>query len=510
MSEIVLGDLVTWPEVGLRTAGSPLRTAVASQPVSWAVNVGHGTPALPALRGDEIVAISSSTLASLESTGGATLRQLFDLLVEQPISAVILDHVPHIPVPEGITPLIGDPSFVVDAEAILNREITRRRADLYRLGAGLARTLSSATLAGSDLDGFLTAAAEVSGMPMALVTARGTMLGRSTDAPAFLPDSIIERNLEDTGYRSPVRMQVDRRIWLLVSIESRVLPDGVRLVLDAGEGASAELARLTIQQTADALQLLFDRSGPPAIDKRDERERALRELLLGRLSPDDRRSVAIFNGFDLQRGARAFFLWGVDDGDLDRLRAAPEVLVAPIGRSDAVGVVGTGYDFHELGGMLGVVSAPITTLHDLPGAISQTRQYESLARTDLVGGRIIALDDQIALGFHGLLFALMHDGSAGSTNLAGFVDAHLGMLRSHDNDRQSDLLVSLRAYLDHGAALGQAADALAVHRNTLSYRLNRIRELSGYDLDDPSQRFRLQVAFRIQELLDAFREDIAT
>lgn len=506
MSEIVLGDLITWPEVGLQKAGSPFSASIASRPVSWVVNVGHGTPALPALRGDELVAISSSTLASLESTGGATLRQLFDLLTEQPISAVILDHVPQIEAPEQLTLLVGDPAFVVDAESILNREITRRRAELYRLGAGLARTLSSATLAGSDPDGFLTAAAEVSGMPMALVTSRGTMLGRSLGAPAFLPDPVIERELDEYGSEIPVRVKSNGRTWLVSSIESRVLPDGVRLALDAGDGASAELARLTIQQTVDALQLLFDRTGPPSVDKRDERERALRELLLGRLSPEDRRSIATLKGLDLRAGVRVFLLWDIDDIDLDRLRADPQVRVAPAGRSDAIGLVAANSmcldELTAEGPQCGVLSAPVTIIQDLPPALSMIRDFEPLLRSDLVEKSVIALDDPVALGFHGLIFALNRSDSGSSNLLTNYVTAHLGMLQGQDRERESELQVSLKAYIESGAALGQAAESLGVHRNTLAYRLSRIRELTGHDLDDPKTRFRLQVAFQIQELLE--------
>jgi hypothetical protein len=37
---------------------------------------------------------------------------------------------------------------------------------------------------------------------------------------------------------------------------------------------------------------------------------------------------------------------------------------------------------------------------------------------------------------------------------------------------------------------------LLLHRSTLRYRLQRIREMSGHDLDDPDTRFNLQLATR--------------
>jgi len=44
-----------------------------------------------------------------------------------------------------------------------------------------------------------------------------------------------------------------------------------------------------------------------------------------------------------------------------------------------------------------------------------------------------------------------------------------------------------------------------VHRSTLKYRLQRIRELTGYDLGDPETRFNLELATRTRVTLAALR-----
>ena len=41
----------------------------------------------------------------------------------------------------------------------------------------------------------------------------------------------------------------------------------------------------------------------------------------------------------------------------------------------------------------------------------------------------------------------------------------------------------------------ETAAILGVHRNTVLYRLERIRELTGFDLDDADVRLRLQLAY---------------
>jgi purine catabolism regulator len=63
---------------------------------------------------------------------------------------------------------------------------------------------------------------------------------------------------------------------------------------------------------------------------------------------------------------------------------------------------------------------------------------------------------------------------------------------------EPELVASLRAYL---AANGQgeaAARALGVHRHTLRYRIRKIAELLGRDLDDPGARAELWIALSVR------------
>lgn len=58
------------------------------------------------------------------------------------------------------------------------------------------------------------------------------------------------------------------------------------------------------------------------------------------------------------------------------------------------------------------------------------------------------------------------------------------------------LLGTLRAYLESGGSMALTAQALGVHRNTVTTRIQQIRQRLGVDLDDPSQRLALQLACR--------------
>ncbi len=44
-----------------------------------------------------------------------------------------------------------------------------------------------------------------------------------------------------------------------------------------------------------------------------------------------------------------------------------------------------------------------------------------------------------------------------------------------------------------------------MHRNTLKYRLHRIREISGHDLSDPETCFNLQLATRAWSTLNVLQ-----
>ncbi|MFB8387675.1 PucR family transcriptional regulator [Microbacterium sp. NPDC055910] len=60
----------------------------------------------------------------------------------------------------------------------------------------------------------------------------------------------------------------------------------------------------------------------------------------------------------------------------------------------------------------------------------------------------------------------------------------------------SHLLATLTAYLQNGGSVVFTAQALNVHRNTVTARLQQLRERLGVDLDDSSLRLALQMAVR--------------
>ncbi|WP_405084168.1 PucR family transcriptional regulator [Microbispora sp. NBC_01389] len=75
---------------------------------------------------------------------------------------------------------------------------------------------------------------------------------------------------------------------------------------------------------------------------------------------------------------------------------------------------------------------------------------------------------------------------------ASFAAAILAPLREYGS--RADLVASLRAYLASNGHWDAAAQRLGVHRHTLRYRMKRVSELLGRDLDDPAVRAELWIA----------------
>ena len=132
---------------------------------------------------------------------------------------------------------------------------------------------------------------------------------------------------------------------------------------------------------------------------------------------------------------------------------------------------------------------------EAPGGLAAAQRevisvMDSLARFKR-WGQVVAVPE---LGLTGLLAAVTDE------RLVDYTRRHLGPLVEHDTARKGSLVPTLRAYLETGEQQ-EAAKRLRVHPNTLRYRLDRIREISGVDLEDPETRLNMAVALRVQALL---------
>ena len=97
--------------------------------------------------------------------------------------------------------------------------------------------------------------------------------------------------------------------------------------------------------------------------------------------------------------------------------------------------------------------------------------------------------------------------TAGDTSaMERFVTEWLGPLIDYDAKHGAPLVLTLSEYLDCGGNYDASAKALSVHRSTLKYRLQRIRQVSGHDLGLPDVQFNLQVATNAWRTLQVLRQ----
>jgi DNA-binding PucR family transcriptional regulator len=69
-------------------------------------------------------------------------------------------------------------------------------------------------------------------------------------------------------------------------------------------------------------------------------------------------------------------------------------------------------------------------------------------------------------------------------------------LSAYDAEHGTNLVETLRAWLDAFGDVAAASAAMYVHANTFRYRLRRVTEVSGIDLTDQEERFAAMLQLR--------------
>jgi hypothetical protein len=86
--------------------------------------------------------------------------------------------------------------------------------------------------------------------------------------------------------------------------------------------------------------------------------------------------------------------------------------------------------------------------------------------------------------------------------LRRFWQDSLRPLLEYDRRNNSELADTLRAYLLNDCNIRRTAEAVFVHRNTVRYRIGRIRSLLCGALDTEEERFHLRLVFYVRELFE--------
>jgi purine catabolism regulator len=141
------------------------------------------------------------------------------------------------------------------------------------------------------------------------------------------------------------------------------------------------------------------------------------------------------------------------------------------------------------------ISRPATGLTALRDAYREAKDAVSIAHELGDPGQTTFYGD---LKLYQLLLALKE---RNLEHLRRFFQETVSALVEHDERKQGDLVRTLEGFFAANGNLAKAASDLDVHRNTLVYRLERISELTGLDLEDPDNRLILHLALKVQRVL---------
>ncbi|NWE39331.1 helix-turn-helix domain-containing protein [Pseudomonas yamanorum] len=141
-----------------------------------------------------------------------------------------------------------------------------------------------------------------------------------------------------------------------------------------------------------------------------------------------------------------------------------------------------------------LASGVCRVLADYPAAWERCRRLIEIARSF---GRSGPISDQ-DFGPIPIFVA-----AVGGEDIRTFVNDSVGAMLAHDRKHQTPYLETLTAYLRESCRSQACADAMGVHVTTLRYRLARIQELFGIDVETPEKRFATELAIHLQRVIDS-------
>jgi purine catabolism regulator len=148
----------------------------------------------------------------------------------------------------------------------------------------------------------------------------------------------------------------------------------------------------------------------------------------------------------------------------------------------------TQYPANELA--LGV-GRPVDTLADWRVSYQEALAAQRIALQWCVYQPLYFAD----LGVYRLLSLLLD-----TAELRSFYGETLGDL-ADDSNGNEEFVTTLETFFEEHGNLSQTANRLHVHRNTLLYRMERIGQIGGFDLDNPETRLAVHLALKIRRLL---------
>ncbi|MGW1508962.1 helix-turn-helix domain-containing protein [Streptomyces sp. NPDC002394] len=385
----------------------------------------------------------------------------------------------------------------------LERDSARVRTRLTRMRhvSEAHGRIMNLVLAGGDLCHVAKAASDALDATVLIRDPGGRPLAGAGDIPGLDEEAIAKASLDAHARRRPVPAADDT--WVAPVIAGSEDLGG--LVIRAAGGLTGEDERL-LELAAQSVAFLLLMRRSTAVAEGPVRDELLDDLIAD--PPHAPQQIA-------QRARRL---------GVDLRRPHVLVLARPEGGEQGRAVVWASSYAYRLSGLKTVqggrivlllpgidasaaakaVAAELTPLLGHPVSVAAAGPAQSpdgIGRIHQEAGR--CLDAMSALGGTGSAASVQDLGFLGlllsdDNDVDGFVESAIGPVLDYDAERFTDLTHTLEAYFASGGSPTNAAEALHVHPNTVSRRLERIGELLGPEWQKPGQVLEVQLALRLQ------------
>lgn len=102
-----------------------------------------------------------------------------------------------------------------------------------------------------------------------------------------------------------------------------------------------------------------------------------------------------------------------------------------------------------------------------------------------------------------LVYNLMHS-SMNYEQIYGIYSSTVKILDEYDKENNTEFLITLESYIDNFKNVSKSADVLHLHRNTMLYRMEKIKDILMMDLDDSEVVLNIQMGIHAKKIIDAF------
>ncbi|MGW7579216.1 PucR family transcriptional regulator [Streptomyces sp. NPDC054765] len=455
---VTVGDLLSYPALQLRLLAG---ASGLDRSVSWA-HVSELADPTPWLLGSEMIMTTGLAVPRTAAGQRAYLERLDNagvaaLAVSAQLNMPELRQAFFAAAEERGMPVLEVPLAVPFIAVAQDLAAAVQEDARHRLGAqlqvfGALRWLTSEALDTATLFGRLE---KLSGYDIYLCTTQGRPLlpGVPVPAPSVIPASVDSPPTIPGGFALPVPS-----------------PGGTAGFLIAFERDGARPAGLAVVQhiaTVAALQLAMLRTERETL--RREGAEILAELLQGALDPAVAQRRLLRHSIEGETALTV--VRGVTEDAVLHALEEPSYLLLNRGEDRyLLGSPGLGDAIAALPGVAAGMSRPFS-----PGAPLRVAQREALWAASHAAASGCAL---IRYGDDATGRWLPDDPAA----LTSLVDHVLGEALRYDADHSSRLLPSVRTWMERDRRTDEAAAALHIHPNTLSYRLRRFGEVTGRDL----------------------------